>query len=44
MILHRDGDSWAERVVEGDGVVESLVLPGFTVRLAEIWAIETENE
>jgi Uma2 family endonuclease len=38
-ILVRDGDIWVERVVEGEQIAESAVLQGFTVRLAELWAV-----
>jgi Uma2 family endonuclease len=41
-ILVRDGDAWIERVVEDDGLAESLVLPGFAVRLSELWAADSE--
>jgi Uma2 family endonuclease len=39
-VLVRDGDAWAERVVSGDGVAESTVLPGFAVPVAGLWVDE----
>ena len=36
-ILTRDGEVWSERVVTGDGLAESLVLPGLVVPLADLW-------
>jgi Uma2 family endonuclease len=39
-VLVREGDAWAESVVSGDRSAESVVLPGFVVPLAELWAGE----
>jgi Uma2 family endonuclease len=43
-VLLRDGDVWVERVFRDDQVVESLVLPGFGARVAELWAADDEPE
>lgn len=37
-VLLRDGDVWVERLFVGDADAEGLVLPGFRVPLAELWA------
>jgi Uma2 family endonuclease len=37
-VLVRDGDDWSERVVKGRGSAASVVLPGFVVPLADLWA------
>jgi Uma2 family endonuclease len=36
-VLYRDGDAWVERVFEADQTIESLVLPGFAGRVADLW-------
>jgi Uma2 family endonuclease len=36
-ILIRDGDSWIERVYQDDEQAVSLVLPGFSIRVADLW-------
>jgi Uma2 family endonuclease len=36
-VLLRDGDAWVERQFGEGQVAEGLVLPGFTVALADIW-------
>ena len=36
-VLIRTGDVWAEQAFSGDQEVASLVLPGFSVRLTELW-------
>jgi Uma2 family endonuclease len=36
-VLYREGDIWAERVFQGDQTIESLVLPGFAGRVADLW-------
>lgn len=38
LVLTRDGDSWAERVFAEGQAAEGLVLPGFAVPLADLWA------
>lgn len=45
-VLVRNGDSWRERVYRDDQGAEGLVLPGFTVRVADLWTAieEEENE
>lgn len=43
-VLLRDGDVWVERVFNGDQVAEGLVLPGFAVRLPELWAAAGDVE
>ncbi len=37
-VLARVGDAWSESVVRGDGAAASVVLPGFVVPLADLWA------
>jgi hypothetical protein len=37
IVLIRTGDVWAERAFSGDQQVASLVLPGFAVRVADLW-------
>jgi len=37
-VLVRDGDAWAESVVEGVGSASSVVLPGLVVPLEGLWA------
>jgi hypothetical protein len=43
--IHRDGDGdvWAERAFAGDQAIESLVLPGFQGRVAELWLDVEDN-
>jgi Uma2 family endonuclease len=36
-VLYREGDVWVERVFHGDQTIESLVLPGFAGRAADLW-------
>ncbi len=36
-ILVRDGDTWVEKVVTGEESAASVALPGFVVRLADLW-------
>ncbi len=44
-VLVRDGDSWREQVYRNDQGAEGLVLPGFMVRVADLWAaIEEEAD
>lgn len=44
-VLLRDGDVWVERVFENEATAEGLVLPGFAVRLPELWAVaETDDD
>lgn len=42
-VLLRDGAQWVERVFQDDQSAEGLVLPGFRVRLAELWAAGTQE-
>ncbi len=43
-VLTRRGDVWDERVVRGDQVIPSLVLPGFLTTVNELWqTIEDED-
>ena len=37
IVLIRTGDVWAEQTFSGNQQIESLVLPGFVVRLADLW-------
>lgn len=43
-VLVRDGDTWIERVFNADQSAEGLVLPGFAVRLPDLWAAAEEAE
>ncbi|MGP0062063.1 MAG: Uma2 family endonuclease [Isosphaeraceae bacterium] len=36
-VLTRRGDSWSEAVFRDNQVINSLVLPGFTTTVAELW-------
>jgi Uma2 family endonuclease len=42
-VLVRDGDAWAERVYREDEQAPSLVLPGFIIRVSDLW-IEGEDD
>jgi Uma2 family endonuclease len=42
-VLVRDGDSWREQVYRDDQLAEGLVLPGFAIRVSDLWA-EIEDE
>jgi Uma2 family endonuclease len=42
--LLRDGSAWVERVAEGDQVIPSLVLPGLATKVADLWAVDDEDE
>ena len=37
-VLTRRGDLWHEQIFSGDQSAEGLVLPGFSVRLPDLWA------
>jgi Uma2 family endonuclease len=37
-VLLRDGDAWVERIFENDATAKGLTLPGFTIRLSDLWA------
>ena len=39
-VLSRNGDVWAARVFQEEQQIVSLVLPGFTTKVAELWAEE----
>jgi Uma2 family endonuclease len=43
-VLLRDGSAWVERVVEGDQVIPSLVLPGLATKVPDLWAVEDEDD
>jgi Uma2 family endonuclease len=36
-VLIRDGDVWTERAFQDDQVIAGVVLPGFDVRVADLW-------
>jgi Uma2 family endonuclease len=38
LVLLRDGDAWVERAYSNHQTAEGLVLPGFVVPLADLWA------
>ena len=37
-VLTRRGDLWHEQIFLGDQSAEGLVLPGFSIRLPDLWA------
>jgi Uma2 family endonuclease len=43
-VLVREADAWAERRFEDEAAAESVVLPGFRVPLAELWAAAAEAD
>lgn len=43
-VLTRRGGEWDERVFAGDGAAEGRVLPGFALRLGELWAAADEAD
>ncbi len=42
-VLIRAGDTWIERVFQGEQAAEGLVLPGFAVPLAELWVAQADQ-
>ena len=42
-VLVRDGDAWVEQVYRDDQQALSLVLPGFWVRVSDLW-VEAEDD
>jgi Uma2 family endonuclease len=44
MVLNRDGDAWREQVYREDQLAPSLVLPGFGLRVSELWEEIEEGE
>lgn len=44
VVLIRDGDGGVKRTFQGDQTSEGLVLPGFAVRLPELWATMADVE
>ena len=42
-VLTRRGDTWDEAVFRDDQVIASLVLPGFALRVSDLW-IEIEED
>lgn len=43
-VLNRDGDAWREQVYREDQLAPSLVLPGFALRVSDVWAAAEEDE
>ena len=43
-VLIRDGDAWVERVYRDDQLAASLVLPGFTIRVSDLWPEDEDEE
>ncbi len=37
-LLIRDGDAWVERVLQGDQMIASVVLPGLVATVNDLWA------
>lgn len=44
VVQMRQGDAWAEQVFKGEQAAIGRVLPGFSVRLPELWAAGTEPD
>lgn len=42
-VLIRDGDDWVEQVYRDDQQAVSLVLPGFAIRLPDLWPHEDDE-
>jgi len=42
-VLVRDGDIWIEQLYRGDQQAVGLVLPGFAVRVSDLW-VETDAD
>ncbi len=44
-VLDRDGDAWREQVYRDDQLAPSRVLPGFAIRVSDLWGeIEQDGE
>ena len=43
-VLVRDGDAWREQVYRDDQEAPSLVLPGFAIRVSDLWSEVEEDE
>lgn len=43
-VLTRDGDVWDEQVFDDGQVASGLVLPGFAVPVADLWAMPPDDE
>ena len=43
-VLIRDGDAWREQVYRDDQQAPSLVLPGFALRVSDLWNEIEEDE
>ena len=43
-VLTRRGDTWSEAAFRDDRVIVSLVLPGFTTTVAELWVDVEEGD
>ncbi len=43
-VLVRDGDAWREQVYRDDQLAEGLVLPGFALRVSDLWSDDRRGE
>ena len=43
-VLIRDGDAWREQVYRDDQRASGLVLPGFAIRVSDLWNEIEEDE
>ena len=43
-VLVRDGDAWREQVYRDDQEAPSLVMPGFAIRVSDLWSEVEEDE
>jgi len=44
VVLARNGDVWAEQTFSRDQQFASLVLPGFVVRVVDLWVLASEDD
>jgi Uma2 family endonuclease len=43
-VLIRDGDAWVEQVYRDDQNAVSLVLPGFAIRVSDLWPVGEDEQ
>ncbi len=44
IVLTRRGDLWHEQVFSGDQAAQGRILPGFSVRLPDLWAVTDADQ